>query len=129
MKTLILTYLENSLYLLLILKTEQHFGFPQKVMNYAPIAIFCYERLNHLDKLIQALQKSPLLEESEVFIFIDGPKDGNTSSVEKVQDYVQKLNIGLRKHVFKRNKNIGLSKSIISGVNQVLDRNDRVIVF
>jgi hypothetical protein len=97
-------------------------------MNYAPIAIFCYERLNHLDKLIRALQRSPLLEESEIFIFIDGPKDGNTNSVQKVQDYVQKLNIGLRKHIFKRDKNIGLSKSIISGVNQVLDRNDRVIV-
>ena len=36
-------------------------------MNYAPIAIFCYERLNHLEKLIQALQKSSILDESEIF--------------------------------------------------------------
>tara|TARA_A200000113_G_C8835687_1_gene345185 strand:+ start:254 stop:1165 length:912 start_codon:yes stop_codon:yes gene_type:complete len=97
-------------------------------MNFAPIAIFCYERLNHLEKLIQALQKSSILEESEIFFFIDGPKEGNVSSVEKVRDYVEKLNVGLSKHVFKRDKNIGLSKSIISGVNQVLDLHDRVIV-
>jgi len=97
-------------------------------MKYAPIAIFCYKRLNHLEKLIQALQKDHLLEKSEIYFFIDGPKKGTEGSVENVYEFISKLNIGLRKHILKKEQNIGLSKSIISGVNHVLDRSDSVIV-
>ena len=47
----------------------------------APIALFCYKRLDTLTQTIEALQKNDLAAESELFIFSDGPKKAADEAV------------------------------------------------
>ena len=44
-------------------------------MKYAPIALFVYNRPEHTKKTLEALQKNTLAQNSELFIFSDGPKN------------------------------------------------------
>ena len=97
-------------------------------MNLAPIAIFCYERVEHLQKLIEHLCRNHLAKESEVYFFIDGPKSDNAKKVDLVFKYVSSLKIFKRTEIIQRDRNIGLSSSIITGVNHVLSEHGRVIV-
>ena len=40
----------------------------------APVIVFAYNRPKHLAKTLSALSQNKRAKESEVFIFIDGPK-------------------------------------------------------
>lgn len=52
-------------------------------MNLAPICIFTYNRLSTLQNTIDALSKNHLINDSEVYIFSDGPK--NSAKIEAVR--------------------------------------------
>ena len=87
---------------------------------YAPIIVFAYNRPEHLKRTLAALVKNKESKESDLFIFIDGPK----SDVEKKKNaevYVvakQYENGFFKKVVIKKsNKNKGLAKSVITGVD------------
>jgi len=97
-------------------------------MNLAPIAIFCYERVEHLEKLIEHLCGNHLAKESEVYFFLDGPKSDNAKKVDLVFEYVSSLRSFKRTEIIQRDGNLGLSRSIITGVNHVFEEHDRVIV-
>ena len=43
-------------------------------MSISPIVLFVYNRPWHTRQTVEALQKNELAEDSELFIFSDGPK-------------------------------------------------------
>ena len=45
-------------------------------MKLAPIILFVYNRPWHTRQTVEALQKNELAQNSELFIFFDGPKNG-----------------------------------------------------
>ena len=101
-------------------------------MNYAPVAIFVYNRADHFEQTFRALAACPEARETELFIFSDGPKDeAGADKVRAVREKVRELTGG---GVFQRitlresERNRGLAASIISGVTEVLDRYGRAIV-
>lgn len=49
-------------------------------MNLAPICIFTYNRLSILQNTIDALSKNQLINDSEVYIFCDGPNNSEDSA-------------------------------------------------
>ena len=101
-------------------------------MNLAPIALFVYNRPNHTEKTLEALSKNMYADESDLFIFCDGPKDGCSQqqrdnilavlSVVKSRDWCKTTT------VIQSDKNKGLANSIISGVTELLDKYGKVIV-
>ena len=98
---------------------------------YAPIIVFAYNRPEHLKRTLAALVKNKESKESDLFIFIDGPK----SDVEKKKNaevYVvakQYENGFFKKVVIKKsNKNKGLAKSVITGVDEIINQYGKVIV-
>ncbi len=75
---------------------------------------------------------NPLFEESEVFVFADGPKENaGADDLAKIND-VRKLFEPLkeRKNVFFRfsDKNLGLTTSIVSGITEIVNQFGKIIV-
>lgn len=97
--------------------------------NLAPIALFVYKRPIHLEKTIEALKRNYLADKSIIFIFSDGPKDDSDyQSIHDVRKIINSANGFKEKYIIEREFNLGLSNSIISGVTQILDSFNKIIV-
>lgn len=97
--------------------------------NLAPIVIFVYNRINHTKRSIEALKKNILSSESDLIIFSDGPKNELVQdSVEELREYLKEINGFKSIKIIERKENFGLAKSVITGVTEVLNNYDRVIV-
>ncbi len=98
--------------------------------NLAPIALFVYARPQETLKTIEALNKNFLASESILYIFSDGPKgEKDLSNVLEVRKLIRSLQTGFSSvEIIEREKNLGLANSIISGVSEVLDKHNKIIV-
>lgn len=95
----------------------------------APIALFVYNRPEHTKSTIDALCNNELASESEIFIFSDGPKDEcDLVKIAVIREYIKSIKKFKRIILVERKENIGLAKSLVQGVNQVLDDCEEIIV-
>lgn len=95
----------------------------------APICLFTYNRLWETQQSINALKNNYLASESDLFIFSDGPKnEESVKKVEAVREYIRQV-FGFKSiKLIESSYNKGLAKSIISGVTQILEEYDKVII-
>ena len=99
-----------------------------KNFQYAPIALFLYDRPSCAIRLFDCLAKSEIFTQSSVYVFIDGPTSRSDSDrVDVVQDIVSRIQHS-NLEVISAGENKGLKKSILDGVSLVLKDHDRVIV-
>jgi hypothetical protein len=99
------------------------------MINLAPIVLFVYNRPDHTVKTIKALQKNELASESELFIYSDEAKNDDAQiAVDKVRKYINKIDGFKKVTVIKRETNWGLSRSIINGVTDVINKYKKIIV-
>lgn len=101
-------------------------------MHHAPIVLFVYNRPEHTRRVLEALSKNVGAQESELYIFADGPKeDASKADIQKIQDV---RNVVLEKkwcgkiHTVFSEHNKGLANSVISGVTEVINLKGKVIV-
>ena len=95
----------------------------------APIAVFCYNRLDHIRLTIGSLKNNILAQNSEIFIFSDGPKNQKDNLIiKKVRKYLSTVEGFKRIKIFKAKKNLGLRRSIVEGVSFVLKKRKKIIV-
>jgi hypothetical protein len=98
-------------------------------MKLAPIALFCYKRLHHLQRTMAALQLNILAKQSELHIFSDGPKSyADYEDVNEIRKYLKNIRGFKSVSIRENTTNKGLSKSITNGVAQILKGCDRIIV-
>ena len=98
-------------------------------MNLAPIVIFTYNRLYTLQQLVSSLKQCYLSEESELYIFSDGPKNVmDDESIKHIRAYIIKITGFKKVTSFNFDKNLGLANSIIGGVTKMFENFDSVIV-
>ncbi|WP_337866916.1 hypothetical protein [Ignavibacterium sp.] len=99
-------------------------------MKLAPIALFVYARPFETLQTLEALSKNFLASDSELFIFSDGAKgEKDFNQVNQVRDVIKNYPFPFKKiEIVERKKNFGLANSIISGVSEVLNDYDKVIV-
>lgn len=95
----------------------------------APIVIFAFNRPEKFQRLLTSLLSNPECIESDLHIFVDGPRDArDEEAVAKVRE-IAGLVTGFRSvHLDLKQDNMGLAKSIINGVSQVMDEYGRAIV-
>lgn len=95
----------------------------------APVVLFCYKRLDILKQTIESLQQNYLADETELFVFSDGPKNAEDRLVIKyVRNYLKTIT-GFKKVIIKEAiQNKGLANSIIGGVTEIINEYDKVIV-
>lgn len=98
--------------------------------NLAPIALFVYARPDETIKTIESLKNNYLAAESELYIFSDGSKgEKDFHKVSEVRKVINSITSGFRKvRVIEREKNFGLANSIITGVSEILNEYDKIIV-
>jgi len=98
-------------------------------MNYSPIIIFGFDRPNHLKQMVNSLIKNIESKESEVFFFIDGPTEKtNLKLHEEVVKFAKQKFPFKNQHTIIRDKNLTCKVNIISGVSEVLESNNSIIV-
>ena len=96
--------------------------------GYAPVAIFAYRRADHLRVTIDSLMRCKGFDESPVIVYGDGARDqGEHAAVEATRDLAMRM-LGEKAEFRFSQANLGLSRSIIRGVNETVRRFDRVIV-
>ena len=99
--------------------------------NYAPLILFTYNRLEVLQKTINALSKNHNIEKTELFIFSDGPKNNREDilKVNEVREYLKSLKKFTKSISFyEHDKNLGLANSIIFGINKISKKYKNFIV-
>lgn len=95
----------------------------------APVALFAYNRFNHLRATIDALLENTLADQTNIYIFSDGPRsDCNIKEVQTVRNYLRTLTGFNSITVYEREMNCGLAQSIIEGVTQILRKHEKIIV-
>ena len=101
-------------------------------MSLAPICLFAYNRPQHLRKTLDALQRNRLASRSSLHIFCDGPRqeatEENRERIREVQSLARNVNWPGEITVVARDENIGLAKSFVTGVSQLVGDAGKVIV-
>jgi hypothetical protein len=98
-------------------------------MSQTPIVIFAYNRPRHLRQLFDSLLQCARLDECQVYIFCDGAKrPEHESGVQAARQCVDEFTLKLNATVVKREQNLGLARSIVSGVTELCEQYGRVIV-
>lgn len=96
---------------------------------YAPIILFTYNRPWHTRQTVEALLKNDFADKSELIVFSDGPKDSqDKQKVEAVRQYVKSLKGFDKVTIIERSENLGLGKSIIDGISEVINKYEEIIV-
>jgi len=93
-----------------------------------PIVIFSYNRPSNIYELIKNIKKNNFYKKYKYYFFCDGPK--NDRDIEKcleVQKIIKNFKVK-KKNIFIQNKNRGLSKSIIYGLDLVFKHNKSAII-
>jgi hypothetical protein len=98
----------------------------------SPIILFTYNRPQHTMITLQALAKNELASESTLFIYCDGPKPDASSETQHAIQEVRKIvrqNPWCREvHIIENDYNKGLANSIKTGIGDVLQNFERIIV-
>jgi len=95
----------------------------------APIVLFVYSRLSHTKKTIESLKANKLAEDSDLFIYSDHAQNKDLEkSVQDVRDYINSIDGFRSVTIVCRDRNFGLSSSIIDGVSSVVNRYGKIIV-
>lgn len=101
-------------------------------MTYAPVAVFAYSRADKLKKCLEALERNPLVDRTDLFLFADGAKGATDyEKVEQVKDFIhqyQKESKFSSVTVIEQPQNLGLANSIIGGVTKVINEHKKIIV-
>jgi len=98
-------------------------------MKLAPIVLFVYNRPQHTQQTVGALQENELASESELFIYSDEAKNEDSrKSVDEVREYIYGIEGFKKVTVIKRKKNWGLANSIIDGVTKIVNEYEKIIV-
>lgn len=95
----------------------------------APVVLFVYKRPEHASRTINAVAANDLAGYSDLIIYSDGPKDAESArSVARVREQLRAVS-GFRKvEIRERDRNWGLSRSLTSGVEDVLTEYGQAVV-
>jgi hypothetical protein len=100
------------------------------MQNFAPIALFVYNRPEHTRRTIKFLKQNLLAEESRLFIFSDASKNESSQLlVEEVREIIKSVDGFMEVQIIERKSNLGLADSIIDGVSRLVKEYGKVIVF
>ena len=98
----------------------------------APIILFIYSRPDYTLQTLESLFQNSEASQSDLFVFADGAKPNATpEQLKKIQEargVVKSKKWCKSVTVYESEKNKGLANSIISGVTEILKKNDRAIV-
>lgn len=101
-------------------------------MQLAPIVLFVYNRPWHTRQTLEALAVNKLADQSELFVFADGPKlnasPEDIARIIKVRGIIKEKQWCKSIKIIESEINKGLADSIISGVTRIVNEYGKIIV-
>jgi len=98
-------------------------------VDLAPVALFVYNRPDHVQRTLERLRKNALASSSNLRIFSDGAKGlGDSDAVQNVRKLIRSVQGFHSVTIVERPRNFGLAASVIAGVTQLCDENGEAIV-
>lgn len=97
--------------------------------TYAPIALFVYNRYDHVKKVVNAIKKNSIAKKSKIYVFSDfSETDKEQKKIKKIRKYLKKINGFKKISIIERKKNYGTSKNITTGLNYIFKTYDKCII-
>jgi len=91
-----------------------------------PVALFAHARPEHLERTLRSLEANRV---PRIYAFSDGPRDrASAGAVGGVRELLRSVR-WCELTLIEREENLGLGRSILAGIDQVLGEHDRAIVF
>lgn len=107
-------------------------NYGEKIMNFAPVILFVYNRPEHTLKTLEALQKNDLAQQTELYIFCDGAKNNATpeqaKKIAETREIIRSKKWCGNVHIEESAENKGLAASIISGVSKIMEKHGCAII-
>ena len=95
----------------------------------APIAVFAFNRPDHLRQTLEALAANELAAASDLTIFCDGPRHEKEKSLTDAARSVAAEARGFHSvEVIARERNLGCANSVIAGLEEMFSRHERLVV-
>lgn len=95
----------------------------------APIVLFVYNRPEHTSRTIACLKENTLAKDTKLIIYSDGPKkEHDLLKVREVRKILKEINGFKSVEIIERLTNMGLANSVITGVEEVFNDEDKIIV-
>lgn len=96
---------------------------------YAPIVLFAYSRAELLRQTVDALLANPEASHSPLYVYCDGPRSpADRPRTDEVRSYVDAIQGFASVQRVYRDSNMGLARSVIAGVTEVIGKHGSVIV-
>jgi len=98
-------------------------------MKTAPVVLFTYNRPGHTRRTVEALRANELAAQSDLIVFSDAAKDeGAEQKVDEVRQYLKNIDGFNSVKIIERESNLGLARSVITGVTDIVNEYGRIIV-
>lgn len=94
----------------------------------APIALFIFNRPDHLRRTLSSLTRCAGFQAAPLFVFGDGPRGRDDASQVEAARAVAREILGDRAKYIFQDRNKGLARSIIDGVDEVVATQGRAII-
>ena len=98
----------------------------------APIVAFVYNRPVHTRRMLESLAANALSGESELFIFAEGARPdaslAEKKQIEQTRQVIREKQWCGTVHIREATRNRGLAGSIVSGVTEILETYQKIIV-
>ena len=98
----------------------------------APIVLFVYNRPDCTKLTLEHLKLNVFADQSELYIYSDGPKlnasEEDLKKIKEVRKIISEEKWCKNVHVIESPINVGLANSIISGVSETIKKNGKIIV-
>lgn len=94
----------------------------------APVVVFAFRRPDHLCKTLVSLMRCEGFDESPVIVYCDGPRDENDVDACMATRELARSMLGEQAEYHFSDVNLGVDRSVIRGVTEVVDRYGRAIV-
>jgi len=99
------------------------------IADFAPVALFVYNRPEHTRQTVEALVRNPEAASTPLYVFSDAPRTPEAEpAVAAVRDYLHRIEGFRHVEIVERDSNYGLARSIIDGVTRLCKEFGRVIV-
>lgn len=95
----------------------------------APIALFCFNRIDTLIRCIESLYLSTEAIYSDIIIFSDASRNQEDwNKINEIRYYIKNINGFKSIRIIEREQNLGVDYNIIKGIQQMSEEYDRFIV-
>ncbi len=95
----------------------------------APVALFTYARCEHTRAVVESLLLNKEASQTDVIIFSDGAKTpAKEEAVSRNREYLHSIKGFKSINIIERRENWGLSKNLINGITNVVQKYGKVIV-